>query len=61
MKYTVICKELTWSTVEYEVEANSEEEVRRKIEFGDCTFIYSDFDALLEQHIKEIKKKENED
>lgn len=60
MKYKVLCKELTWSTVEYEVEADSEEEAKHKIEYGDCNFIFDDFDALIEQNIISIKPK-NED
>jgi hypothetical protein len=57
MKYTVICKELTWSTVEYEVEANSEEEAKHKIEYGDGNLIFDDFDALIDQKIVSIKPK----
>ena len=49
MKYKVICKELTWNTVEYEVEADSEEEAKHKIEYGDGNLIFDDFDALIEQ------------
>jgi hypothetical protein len=57
MKYTVKCKELTWSTVEYEVEANSEEEAKHKIEYGEGSLIFDDFDALVEQNIISIKLK----
>lgn len=57
MKYTVKCKELTWSTVEYEVEANSEEEAKHKIEYGEGNLIFDDFDALIEQNIISIKPK----
>ena len=57
MKYKVKCKELTWSTVEYEVEANSEEEAKHKIEYGEGSLIFDDFDALVEQNIISIKLK----
>ena len=57
MKYEVLCKELTWSTVKYEVEANSEEEAKHKIEYGGGNLIYDDFDALIEQNIVSIKPK----
>ena len=57
MKYTVICKELTWSTVEYEVEASSEEDENHKIEYGDGNLILDDFDAIIEQNIISIKPK----
>ena len=57
MKYKVLCKELTWSTVEYEVEANSEEEAKHKIEYGEGSLIFDDFDALVEQNIISIKLK----
>ena len=57
MKYKVLCKELTWSTVEYEVEANSEEEAKHEIEYGDGNLIFDDFDALIDQKIVSIKPK----
>ena len=57
MKYKVICKELTWNTVEYEVEADSEEEAKHKIEYGEGSLIFDDFDALIEQNIISIKPK----
>ena len=57
MKYIVECKELTWSTVEYEVEASSEEDAKHKIEYGDGDLLFDDFDALIEQNIISIKPK----
>ena len=57
MKYEVLCKELTWSTVKYEVEADSEEEAKHKIEYGGGNLIYDDFDALLEQRLISINPK----
>ena len=57
MKYIVKCKELTWSTVEYEIEANSEEEAKHEIEYGGGNLIFDDFDALVDQKIISIKPK----
>ena len=57
MKYEVITNEIRSQRVIYIVEANSEEEAKHKIEYGDGNLIFDDFDALIEQNIISIKPK----
>ena len=60
MKYRVKTHELCWYNYCYTVEANSEEEARDMIEFGDYDGVeYTDYDTTDQLDIVSIEEIEN--
>ena len=56
MKYRVKTHELCWYNCCYTVEADSEEEARDLIEYGEGDIEYSDFDTVDQVDIESIEE-----
>lgn len=56
MKYRIKTHELCWYNCYYTVEADSEEEARDLIEYGEGNMEYSDFDSIDQIDIESIEE-----